>query len=189
MDCDAKPLVATEAWCQNGRAPLPRAIMIPYKRTHGRQTFWSPIPNPKRYRYVFASSKVTQDDDVIPSMKELSRFCVENLFVSYSPLFCYFSSYTGTGNNIVIRNESGMEDEMEAVVTAPWWVWLILSIIAGVSFWCQAVVTEERYAVTKNLLIGHMRILIFLVFVQAGSCSQRNFGLLQHPKRHCRYTL
>ena len=35
--------------------------------------------------------------------------------------------------------------EGEEVPTAPLWVWLGLSAIAAVSFWCQATVTEERY--------------------------------------------
>ena len=30
-------------------------------------------------------------------------------------------------------------------VTAPWYVWAGLTVVAAVSFWCQAVVTEERY--------------------------------------------
>ena len=33
----------------------------------------------------------------------------------------------------------------EEQVTAPLYVWIVLTLIAGVSFWCQATVTEERY--------------------------------------------
>ena len=37
-----------------------------------------------------------------------------------------------------------MEGDEEVVVTAPWYIWVGLTIIAAMSFWCQAVVTEER---------------------------------------------
>ena len=35
-------------------------------------------------------------------------------------------------------------DAVDEVDTAPWTVWLGLTLIAAVSFWCQAIVTEER---------------------------------------------
>ncbi|CAB9500403.1 Sodium/potassium/calcium exchanger [Seminavis robusta] len=41
------------------------------------------------------------------------------------------------------------EDE---VPTAPVWVWIVLSLIAVVSFWCQATVTEERFVPALNVI-------------------------------------
>lgn len=38
-----------------------------------------------------------------------------------------------------------MVEADEDVPTAPWWMWTLLSLIAAASFWCQAILTEERY--------------------------------------------
>ena len=39
----------------------------------------------------------------------------------------------------------------DEVLSAPWEVWLALIVIASISFWFQAVVTEERYSVSCAL--------------------------------------
>jgi hypothetical protein len=45
----------------------------------------------------------------------------------------------------VVLYQTARMVETEEIPTAPWWVWLLLSIVAATSFWCQAIVTEERY--------------------------------------------
>ena len=40
----------------------------------------------------------------------------------------------------------------EEVPTASVWVWIGLSVIAAISFWCQATVTEERFVPALNIL-------------------------------------
>ena len=45
---------------------------------------------------------------------------------------------------ILATKQTKMEGDEEVVVTAPWYIWVGLTIIAAMSFWCQAVVTEER---------------------------------------------
>lgn len=47
------------------------------------------------------------------------------------------------------------EDE---VPTAPVWVWIGLSVIACVSFWCQATVTEERFVPALNVIANEFNI-------------------------------
>eukprot|EP00934_Nitzschia_sp_Nitz4_P005034 Nitzschia sp. Nitz4//scaffold32_size149145//66482//69228//NITZ4_002881-RA/size149145-snap-gene-0.18-mRNA-1//-1//CDS//3329548075//5024//frame0 len=48
-----------------------------------------------------------------------------------------------------------MADE---VPTAPLWVWIVLIIIAAVSFWCQATVTEERLVPALNVISEYYHI-------------------------------
>ena len=43
-----------------------------------------------------------------------------------------------------------MEDD--EVLTAPIWFWIVLILIAAVSFWCQAIVTEERFVPALNVI-------------------------------------
>lgn len=50
-------------------------------------------------------------------------------------------------------------DETEAEIpTAPVWVWIGLSVIACVSFWCQATVTEERFVPALNVVANTFNI-------------------------------
>jgi Ca2+/Na+ antiporter len=46
----------------------------------------------------------------------------------------------------------------ETQVTAPWWVWTFLWVVAGASFWCQAVVTEERLVPALNVIADAYKI-------------------------------
>lgn len=51
-------------------------------------------------------------------------------------------------------------DEQEAahLTTAPWWMWLLLSVITAVSFWSQAVTTEERLVPALNVVASKFKI-------------------------------
>jgi hypothetical protein len=40
----------------------------------------------------------------------------------------------------------------DPVPTASAWVWTVLILIAAISFWCQAIVTEERFVPALNIL-------------------------------------
>ena len=53
-----------------------------------------------------------------------------------------------------------MDDTTEetAVITAPWWMWTFLWIVAGASFWCQAIVTEERLVPALNVIADTYKI-------------------------------
>jgi len=51
-----------------------------------------------------------------------------------------------------------MSDEEEAAVTAPVWVWFGLSVIACISFWLQATVTEERFVPALNIIADYFNI-------------------------------
>lgn len=48
-----------------------------------------------------------------------------------------------------------LDDE---VPTAPVWIWILLIVIAGISFWCQATVTEERFVPALNVLANEYNI-------------------------------
>lgn len=81
-------------------------------------------------------------------------------------------------------------DEETEVVTAPWWIWVILSVIACISFWVQATVTEERYVRRQ---CDHGCSINVQVSSYSYSCgktrtsSQCDFRLLQYSQWHCRY--
>ena len=45
-----------------------------------------------------------------------------------------------------------MENDQDEVPTASTTVWILLILTAAVSFWCQAVVTEERFVPALNIL-------------------------------------
>jgi Ca2+/Na+ antiporter len=52
-----------------------------------------------------------------------------------------------------------MDDTTEEMpITAPWWMWTFLWIVAGVSFWCQAIVTEERLVPALNVIADTYKI-------------------------------
>jgi hypothetical protein len=51
-----------------------------------------------------------------------------------------------------------MSDVTEELPTAPWWFWTIMWAIAGASFWCQAIVTEERLVPALNVIADHFKI-------------------------------
>jgi len=49
--------------------------------------------------------------------------------------------------------------EVEDVVpTAPLWYWIVLTLIAAASFWCQATVTEERFVPALNVIATRFKI-------------------------------
>jgi Ca2+/Na+ antiporter len=52
-----------------------------------------------------------------------------------------------------------MEDNVgDERPTAPWWIWFLLWIVAAVSFWCQAIVTEERLVPALNVIAEYYKI-------------------------------
>lgn len=54
------------------------------------------------------------------------------------------------------RIDDDLDDHQ--VPTAPVWVWIGLSLIAAASFWCQAVVTEERFVPALNVIADQFNI-------------------------------
>lgn len=51
-----------------------------------------------------------------------------------------------------------MENDQEEIPTAPVSVWIGLCLIAAISFWCQAAVTEERFVPALNVLSSEFNI-------------------------------
>lgn len=51
-----------------------------------------------------------------------------------------------------------MENDQDEVPTASVWVWIGLTIVAAISFWCQATVTEERFVPALNVLANEFNI-------------------------------
>ena len=51
-----------------------------------------------------------------------------------------------------------MEIDQDEIPTASWWMWLLLIVIASISFWCQATVTEERLVPALNVISNKFNI-------------------------------
>ena len=51
-----------------------------------------------------------------------------------------------------------MDNDQEEIPTAPAWVWVVLVLIALISFWCQATVTEERFVPALNVISRYYKI-------------------------------
>ena len=51
-----------------------------------------------------------------------------------------------------------MDNDQDEIPTASWWMWLLLIVIASISFWCQATVTEERLVPALNVISNKFNI-------------------------------
>ncbi|KAG7368186.1 CaCA family Na+/Ca+ antiporter [Nitzschia inconspicua] len=75
-----------------------------------------------------------------------------------------------------------MDDTAEETVpTAPWWIWTILCTISAASFWCQAIVTEERLVPALNVIADYYKIpsdIAGATLMAAGASSPELFSSL-----------
>jgi hypothetical protein len=72
----------------------------------------------------------------------------------YTPILSALCHYTSRTTN-ARKMEDNVGDERP---TAPWWIWVLLWIVAAASFWCQAIVTEERLVPALNVIAEHYKI-------------------------------
>jgi Ca2+/Na+ antiporter len=71
-------------------------------------------------------------------------------------------------------------DEVE-IPTAPWYVWVGLTVVALLSFWTQATVTEERFVPALNVIAYEYNIpsdIAGATLMAAGASSPELFSSL-----------
>ena len=74
-----------------------------------------------------------------------------------------------------------MSDTAEEPDSASLWVWIGLSVIAGISFWLQALVTEERFVPALNIVAQYFNIpddIAGATLMAAGASSPELFSSL-----------
>jgi Ca2+/Na+ antiporter len=71
-------------------------------------------------------------------------------------MFNFFKLLRHNRSNTITTIMDGSAEE--EVPTASWWIWTLLWIAAGTSFWCQAIVTEERLVPALNVIADYYKI-------------------------------
>lgn len=68
---------------------------------------------------------------------------------------------------------------VEEIPTAPWWIWTFLCVVTAASFWCQAIVTEERLVPALNVIADYYKMpsdIAGATLMAAGASSPELFG-------------
>jgi len=55
-------------------------------------------------------------------------------------------------DHLAVDDDAASTASLGQPAAAPLWVWIGLTSIAAVSFWCQAAVTEERFVPALNVV-------------------------------------